>query len=101
MSKNKNFTQIATSKFLSTQTSNDTDNTQHTQTVQDTQKINKVGKNPRINMAFSSDLLEYLQIMARLEGCSITQYCNNLIRKDKIERISDYNNALSLFNLNK
>ncbi|OHW61241.1 hypothetical protein EUAN_23980 [Andreesenia angusta] len=63
---------------------------QHVQDAHDTQEVQEVhptqgkkGKKlPRINMAFSPENLEYLQLMSRLEGISITQYVNNLVAKD-------------------
>lgn len=63
-----------------------------------TNKSSRVQAKPRINMAFDEDLLAYAQIMARLDGCSITQYCNNLLRKDMEFRKSDYAAACKLFN---
>jgi hypothetical protein len=50
-------------------------NAQYEQSVQ-------VGKNPRINMAFKDGNLEYLQIISRVEGVSITEYVNRLIKQD-------------------
>lgn len=50
-------------------------------------------KLPRINMAFSNDNLEYLQIISRIEGVSITQYVNNLIEADRGVRADDIERA--------
>lgn len=40
-------------------------------------------KLPRINMAFSEINLEYLQLMSRIEGLSMTAYVNRLIESDR------------------
>ncbi|PKM60719.1 MAG: hypothetical protein CVU99_06760 [Firmicutes bacterium HGW-Firmicutes-4] len=40
-------------------------------------------KLPRINMAFSEVNLEYLQLMSRIQGVSMTAYVNNLIESDR------------------
>lgn len=66
-------------------------NTQEVQEVHDTQEIQQVqrtqGKKgqklPRINMAFQTSNLEYLQIISRIEGKSITEYVNNLVEQDR------------------
>lgn len=43
-------------------------------------------KLPRINMAFAEENLEYLQWISRLEGCSMTEYVNRLLQKDRENR---------------
>jgi len=43
-------------------------------------------KLPRINMAFATTNLEYLQIISRIEGVSVTEYVNRLIEADKEAR---------------
>jgi hypothetical protein len=66
-------------------------NTQEVQEVHDTQEVQQVqrtqGKKgqklPRINMAFQTSNLEYLQIISRIEGKSITEYVNNLVEQDR------------------
>lgn len=66
-------------------------NTQDVQEVHDTQEVQEVqrtqGKKgqklPRINMAFQTSNLEYLQIISRIEGKSITEYVNNLVEQDR------------------
>ena len=40
-------------------------------------------KLPRINMAFSLENLEYLQIISRVSGVSITEYVNRLVLADR------------------
>lgn len=57
-------------------------NAQDTQEVQRTQG-KKGQKLPRINMAFQTSNLEYLQIISRIEGKSITEYVNNLVEQDR------------------
>ena len=43
-------------------------------------------KLPRINMAFSQDNLEYLRLISRIEGVSMTEYVNQLLEVDKEEK---------------
>lgn len=52
---------------------------------------------PRVNLAFDDGLLEYIHIMTRLDGVSLTKYINRIIAKDKDNRASEYQNALNLF----
>ena len=54
--------------------------------VSQTTQGKKGMKLPRINMAFATTNLEYLQIMSRIEGVSITEYVNRLIQADKEAR---------------
>lgn len=66
-------------------------NTQDVQELHDTQEVQEVqrtqGKKgqklPRINMAFQTVNLEYLQLISRIEGKSITEYVNNLVEQDR------------------
>ena len=63
-------------------------NTQDVQEVHDTQEVQRTqGKKgqklPRINMAFQTVNLEYLQLISRIEGKSITEYVNNLVEQDR------------------
>ena len=68
-----------------------TQEVQEVQEVHDTQEVQQVqhtqGKKgqklPRINMAFQTSNLEYLQIISRIEGKSITEYVNNLVEQDR------------------
>lgn len=74
---------------------------QEVQRTQDAQKAQgtqgrKGQKLPRINMAFQPDNLEYLQIISRIEGISITQYVNNLVEADKASRIDIVEDAKKL-----
>jgi len=90
-----------TSPALDFLTPKGTQRTQHTQdepTTQDTQLVRgtqgKRGqKLPRINMAFTRDNLEHLQLMARIEGVSITEYVNRLIKTDQTNQASTINKA--------
>ena len=43
----------------------------------------KVQKLPRINMAFSEENIEYLRLMSRIRGVSMTQYVNDLLDQDR------------------
>ena len=51
---------------------------------------------PRINMAFPPENLQYLRVMAALQGESITRYVNNLVEKDMLENGEVYRAAQSL-----
>lgn len=65
-----------------TQDAYNTQNVQLKQKVPSTQG-RKGQKLPRINMAFSEVNLEYLQLMSRIQGVSMTAYVNNLIESDR------------------
>ena len=69
-------------QFISTQEVQEVHDTQEVQEVQRTQG-KKGQKLPRINMAFQTSNLEYLQIISRIEGKSITEYVNNLVEQDR------------------
>lgn len=43
-------------------------------------------KYPRINMAFTPDNLAHIQLMARVEGISATEYVNRLITSDALDK---------------
>ena len=65
--------------------------TQHTHDTQEAQPAQhtqgkKGQKHPRINMAFPADHLDYLQVISRIEGVSITEYVNRLVAADLITR---------------
>jgi len=77
----------AAEKFMTPET-HDTQEAQAAQeapTTQPTQEEQSPRKHkyPRINMAFYGDNLEHAELMARIEGVSITKYINNLIEADK------------------
>lgn len=73
----------------------DTQDVQHTQHTQGTQ--GKRGqKLPRVNMAFSVANLEYLQLIARVEGVSMTEYVNRLVAADSEVRAADIKAAKQL-----
>ncbi len=40
-------------------------------------------KLPRINMAFDEENIEYLRLISRIRGVSMTQYVNNLLNEDR------------------
>lgn len=79
---------ISVDSDSNTQKVQDARDTQEVQYVQETHPTQgKKGKKlPRINMAFSPENLEYLQLISRLEGISITQYVNNLVAKDRADK---------------
>ena len=54
-------------------------------------------KLPRINMAFSPENLEHIQIMGRVMGCSATEYVNRLIAADREQRGEIVTQANKLF----
>lgn len=72
-------------QFISTQEVQEVHDTHSTQEVQEVQRTQgkKGQKLPRINMAFQTSNLEYLQIISRIEGKSITEYVNNLVEQDR------------------
>jgi enhancing lycopene biosynthesis protein 2 len=78
--------------------------TQEVQEVQDTQEVQEVQRTqgrkgqklPRINMAFQLDNLEYLQIISRIEGKSITDYVNKLVESDRINKAEIIETAKTL-----
>ena len=43
-------------------------------------------KLPRVNMAFQPDNMDYLQTISRIEGMSMTDYVNRLLKRDRIAR---------------
>lgn len=118
MAKKKSFeaqTEAAASKFFtSSVTRSDVLNTNNieedkqvdvkTLNKPETDIINKnLKSNPkhRLHVILDVELLEYVQIMQRLDGDgSMVQYIKNLIMQDKITRSQDYEKAKELFNLN-
>jgi len=82
-----------------------TQEVQEVQEVHDTQEVQQVqhtqGKKgqklPRINMAFQTSNLEYLQIISRIEGKSITEYVNNLVEQDRQRNAARLEEARSIF----
>jgi len=76
----------------------DEPNTQDVPNTHSTQG-KKGQKFPRINMAFSPENLEYLQIISRIEGKSITEYVNTLIRADSLNRADEIKQAKSILKI--
>jgi DNA-directed RNA polymerase subunit F len=70
-------------------------NAQEVQPVQRTQG-KKGQKLPRINMAFQTSNLEYLQLISRIEGKSITEYVNNLVEQDRQRNAARLEEARSI-----
>lgn len=105
MSNKKNFKTVNPAmQFINTQEAGSKQQEQEPQETQEAQDAPKPllahttqGKKgqrlPRINMAFSTANLDYLQVISRIEGVSITEYVNRLIeadmeaRKDIIDQV--------------
>ena len=96
-----------TQKVQDEQNAQYNDNTQQEQSEQ--QELNahttqstqgrKGQKSPRINMAFSLENLEYLQLISRIEGKSITEYVNTLVRTDSSIRAGEIEQAKSVLKI--
>lgn len=76
----------------------DTQGTRNTPVTQDAPIVRgtqgkKGHKLPRINMAFTRDNLDHLQLMARIEGVSITEYVNRLVKTDQANQASTISRA--------
>lgn len=80
---------------------------QHVQEVQETprpQPAQAIGstqgrkgaKLPRINMAFSTESLDYLRVMSALKGMSVTRYVNDLVEQDRARNAEAYDTAKNL-----
>ena len=67
---------------------------QQTQKTQPTQKAPK----ERINLNLKPGSIEYLQIMARLDGMSVTAYINKLIAADRKDRAEEFYKAKEFLN---
>lgn len=93
----KNFKiENAVDKFFT----NPKDNTQSTQDTLSTHTkydVQRKQKNPRINMAFYYDHLEYLQMISRVKGISVTQYINDLVASDKQKNSEIIKQAKEIF----
>ena len=88
--------QFITQDTQGTQDTLSTPDTPPTQTEHQAQR-KRSQKLPRINMAFQESNLEYLQIMSRIEGVSITKYVNGLIEQDRSLRAELYDKGKELF----
>jgi predicted DNA binding CopG/RHH family protein len=105
----KNFKDINPAMAFITETQEEQDainahDTQHEQnthvvSVAHTTQGKKGHKLPRINMAFSPENLEYLQIISRIEGMSITEYVNTLIKTDSSKRANEITQAKSILKI--
>jgi len=51
----------------------------------------------RMTLVIKQELKAYLDVITRLEGCSITQYINQLVEKDYKVRNDDYQIGVKLF----
>jgi hypothetical protein len=88
----KSFTDLNPAmQFISRTHAPSTHDTQEVQEVQEVQGTQgrKGHKLPRINMAFNQENLDYLQLISRIEGMSMTQYVNRLIETDRYDRADD------------
>ena len=61
-----------------------------------TAQSEKKPKLPRINMEFSNGNHDYLKIISRIEGVSITEYVNKLIAEDKTRRADEIEKAKTI-----
>lgn len=90
----------------------DSDNTQKALEVQDIQKVQKSQpstdmqtqgrkgeKLPRINMAFSPANHEFINIMSRLSGLTLTQYVNRVIDRERKSNSHKLEQAKKLLDL--
>lgn len=50
----------------------------------------------KLTIMLDENLIEYLNIMARLEGTSLTRYLSKIINSDKENNFNIYQNALSI-----
>lgn len=55
-------------------------------------------KLPRINLAFAPDLYEYIQIMSRVTGQSMTDYVNTILRQYMEDHQDIYKKAVEFRN---
>lgn len=55
-------------------------------------------KMPRINLAFAPDIYEYIQIMSRVTGQSMTDYVNTILRQYMNEHQDIYKKAVEFRN---
>lgn len=74
--------QFDTSQAINKFFTQPTEETQQTQKTHDTQDTSKVQKKYRLNLNLDGDLEPYLKEVAWINRTSITQYLNDLIRKD-------------------
>ena len=55
-------------------------------------------KMPRINLAFAPDIYEYIQIMSRVTGQSMTDYVNTIVRQYMEDHQDIYKKAVEFRN---
>lgn len=76
------------------------------QEVQETQEVHKVQgtqgrkgqKMKRINMAFGDENLEYINVMAKIQGKTMTKWVNDLIDKERADNQGIYEQIKKLAN---
>lgn len=49
---------------------------------------------PRMNMAFRSDIYDYIKTMSRASGCNLTEFVNIVMMQHKAAHEEDYKKAL-------
>jgi len=82
----KSFKDNPAMQFISTHDVQDTQEVQHKQDE-------KRKKLSRINMAFTDENLEFMQLISRIDGTSITEHVNRLISKEREERAGEIEKA--------
>ena len=109
MAAKKDFTQANTGRVYSTITeataepAQDVQHTRKTYTAQEAQEMRQAGttqgrkgcKAVRINMAFTPDIHEYIKIMARVRGESVTDFTNYVFRQSMEQNAELYEQAKS------
>lgn len=55
-------------------------------------------KLPRINMAFTPELFDYIKTMARVTGMTQTEFVNNVLAQYKAEHMEQYAKAVEFRN---
>ena len=78
------------------QTKSERKNRQKETSISKTTQGKKGQKLPRINMAFSPENHEYLEIVSRIDGISKTDFVNRLIAKDRSRRSDEVEKAKSV-----
>ena len=56
----------------------------------------KGAKADRINMAFTTDNFEYIRIMSKIRGESMTEFCNYIIAKHREEYPEEFEQARAI-----
>lgn len=117
----RDFSQVSTSRIYDTIAEATAEPEQETQEIQEIKKKNKPRKEytaqerldfmqdmrtagrkgvklPRINLAFAPDVYEYIQIMSRVRGESMTDFVNIALRQHIEEHRDLYDKAIEFRN---